>query len=198
MTNDVKVMSDKIVEERMRTLYANESFMLCILDRGVTTLVTTLNRINHFRYLVFMGNCNGVIGYGTGKGGNFEIALGKAIKNCKKNLVAIPLDHFHSLTAPVDVQSNGMRFYLEPRTDMKSWGHPSMATMLMLCGITNCSFRVVSRNPDPYNLVYCLFKAVTKNRTPKEMAEGIGFKLFHQSFMPYKYFNNRSQTLKVQ
>jgi ribosomal protein S5 len=43
-----------------------------------------------------MGNCNGVIGYGTGSGMDFEDALDKATNNCKKNLVAINLDHFLS------------------------------------------------------------------------------------------------------
>jgi ribosomal protein S5 len=41
-----------------------------------------------------MGNCNGVIGYGKGGGLDFEDALDKAVNDCKKNLVAINLDHF--------------------------------------------------------------------------------------------------------
>ena len=80
----------------------NESFILLIMKRGTTTQVTTLQRINHFRYLVVMGNCNGIIGYGKGKGLNFEDALDKSIENCKKNLIAINLDHF--LTWPRKVE----------------------------------------------------------------------------------------------
>jgi ribosomal protein S5 len=44
-----------------------------------------------------MGNCNGVIGYGKGGGLDFEDALDKAVNDCKKNLVAINLDHFLTL-----------------------------------------------------------------------------------------------------
>jgi ribosomal protein S5 len=66
--------------------------MILLIDRGVTTLTTTLKRVNHYRYLVFMGNCNGVIGYGKGKGVDFEEALDNAILHCKKNLIAIPID----------------------------------------------------------------------------------------------------------
>jgi len=196
MAKDVKMMTEKILEERLEALYNKESFLTLILDRGVTTNVTTLNRVNHFRYLVFMGNCNGVIGYGTGQGGNFEIALTKALRNCKKNLIALSLDHFNTLTATVDVFSNGMRFYLEPREDMNAWGNPVMATMLMLCGITNCRFKLTSRNPDPYNYVYCLFKAVTKLATPKDVAEGTGFKIHHQSLMPYRYYSTPRGTVR--
>ena len=40
-----------------------------------------------------MGNSNGVIGYGKGKGYDFEQALDNAMKDAKRNLIAIPLDH---------------------------------------------------------------------------------------------------------
>jgi len=49
-----------------------------------------------------MGNCNGIIGYGKEKGLNFEDALDKSIENCKKNLIAINLDHF--LTWPRKIE----------------------------------------------------------------------------------------------
>lgn len=42
----------------------NDEFMIVLLDRDVTTQVTTLNRVNHFRYLIFMGNGHGLVGYG--------------------------------------------------------------------------------------------------------------------------------------
>ena len=48
-------------------LQIHDEFMIMLIDRDVTTLTTTLNRVNHFRYLIFMGNCNGVISYGKGK-----------------------------------------------------------------------------------------------------------------------------------
>jgi len=189
LAQDVKKMNEEKIKETFRTLYAKESFMILLLERGVTTLVTTLNRVNHFRYLVYMGNCNGVIGYGTGQGANFEIALRNAIRNCKKNLVALNLDHLQTLTLPIEVKTNGMRFYLFPRSHMNAYGSPTMAHMLVLSGVTHCSFYIVARNPNPYNLVYCLFKALTRCVTPKQMAETMGFKLFHQSYMPWKYYD---------
>lgn len=57
-------------------------FTILILSKGVTTKTTTLERVNTFRYLVFMGNENGIIGYGIGKGAEFEQALDKAIMHC--------------------------------------------------------------------------------------------------------------------
>ncbi len=76
----------------MSDLYEKDRFELIVLDQGSTTLITTLNRINHFRALVFMGNFQGIIGYGYGKGNDMQNAMDNAIRNCKKNLIAIPLD----------------------------------------------------------------------------------------------------------
>lgn len=64
----------------------NDDFLTLLIDNDVTTLTTKLNRVNHFRYLVFMGNANGVIGYGKGKGNSFEEALDNAMLRCKKIL----------------------------------------------------------------------------------------------------------------
>jgi len=38
-----------------------------------------------------MGNGNGIIGYGKGKGLDFEEALDNAIMHCKKNLIAVKI-----------------------------------------------------------------------------------------------------------
>ena len=52
-----------------------------------------------------MGNFQGIIGYGIGKGLDVENSFEKAFENCKKNLIAVPLDHFLSLPCPI-------KFYL--------------------------------------------------------------------------------------
>ncbi len=75
----------------------NDDFMIIILNKGLTTKVTTLQRIQSYRYLIFMGNGNGLVGYGKGKGSDFEEALDNALLHCKRNLIAIPLDIYHTV-----------------------------------------------------------------------------------------------------
>ncbi len=58
-------------------------FTLMIMDQGSITLVTRLNRINHRRVLIFVGNGKGVIGYATGKGLDHEHAMENAFKVLK-------------------------------------------------------------------------------------------------------------------
>ena len=70
----------------------NDDFIMLLLERNMSTKVTTLNRINYFRTLLFMGNGNGIISYGKSRALNPEDSMKKAVMECKKNLIAIPLD----------------------------------------------------------------------------------------------------------
>eukprot|EP01016_Furgasonia_blochmanni_P056282 TRINITY_DN956_c0_g1_i9.p1 TRINITY_DN956_c0_g1~~TRINITY_DN956_c0_g1_i9.p1 ORF type:complete len:234 (-),score=36.47 TRINITY_DN956_c0_g1_i9:234-935(-) len=163
-------------------LLNEDDFRMMILFRDTTTLVTTLNRVNHFRALVFMGNCNGVIGYGKGRGNDNEQALNNAIKLCKRNLIAIPIDHLNTWTEEVKTSFYGCGFEVIPTESMNAWGHHVMAHMLFLAGVHHCKFKLLFRNLNPYAMVYAFFKAMTLNRTPKTIAERSGVKIYQTSF----------------
>lgn len=50
-------------------------FTLLFLDSDSVTNVTALNRTNHRRILLFIGNGNGIISYAMGKGVDYELAF---------------------------------------------------------------------------------------------------------------------------
>ena len=81
-----------------------------LLNIGVNTKVTTLNRINSFRTLVYMGNGNGIISHGKGKDLTMTGSLNKAIAQCKKNLIALPRDP--QCTLPMALKSKFQDFKL--------------------------------------------------------------------------------------
>lgn len=62
----------------------DDDFMMLILERNICTKVTTLNRINYYRTILFMGNGNGLISYGKSRDLTPEGSLTKAIIECKK------------------------------------------------------------------------------------------------------------------
>lgn len=66
--------------------------MMLLLDVKINTKITTLNRINSYKTLVFMGNGNGIISYAKGRGLTPGDSLERAIYLCKKNIIAIPRD----------------------------------------------------------------------------------------------------------
>lgn len=108
-----------------------------------------------------MGNCNGVVGYGKGKGNDFEAALDNAMMHCKKNLIAVPLDHMLTFPREVEAKYNDIKLKVMPRDSFNSWGNPVLAAMLLLSGINHCAFKLIFRNMNPYALVYTYFKVVT-------------------------------------
>ena len=52
---------------------------MILLERNTCTKVTTLNRINYYRTLLFMGNGNGIISYGKSRDLTPEGSMTKAI-----------------------------------------------------------------------------------------------------------------------
>ena len=73
-------------------IFNPSEFTLIFIDSDSVTNVTSLNRINARRILLFIGNSNGVIGYGKGKGEDYEQAFDDAFKKMRKNLVCLDLD----------------------------------------------------------------------------------------------------------
>lgn len=143
--------------------HITDDFFTLILDRDVTTQVTRLKRVNSFRQLIFMGNCNGVIGYGRGKGKDFGLAFQDAVINCKKNLIPIPYDLFSS--CPIDLYSKRYNFRLSitPRPGgFNPYGHLYLAIMLQVTGIIHCKFKCVFNHRNHYALVQAYMDAVTQ------------------------------------
>jgi hypothetical protein len=73
-------------------IFDPNEFTMIFLESDSVTNVTSLNRVNHRRVLLFIGNGNGVISYGKGKGEDYEQAFDEAFKKLKQNLVCINLD----------------------------------------------------------------------------------------------------------
>ena len=53
-------------------IFNPRDFTLIFLESDSVTNVTALNRVNQRRVLLFIGNCNGLISYGMGKGDDYE------------------------------------------------------------------------------------------------------------------------------
>jgi small subunit ribosomal protein S5 len=70
-------------EPSKNEVFDPNEFTLIFLDSDSVTNVTSLNRVNHRRVLIFVGNGNGLIGYGKGKGEDYESAFDNAFKKMR-------------------------------------------------------------------------------------------------------------------
>ncbi len=103
--------------------------------------------------MVFAGNSDGVIGYGKGQGLDFENALINAMKDLKKNLVALDLGEENTFPIELKNKFSRVHFKMEPMSNFNCWGNPLIATMIQLCGIEHVRFNNYFRTPNRYGLV---------------------------------------------
>lgn len=73
-------------------IFDPSDFTLIFIDSDSVTNVTTLNRINQRRVLIFAGNGAGICGYGKGKGEDYEQAFALAFKELRERLVCVPVN----------------------------------------------------------------------------------------------------------
>jgi len=130
------------------------------------TNVTSLNRVNQRRVLIFIGNGNGLVSYGKGKAAEYEQAFDNAFKKARQNMICLDLEEVFTTPRMLEGRHNDFKIKILPQTVPNYWGNPTIWEMLKHTGFFHCRFICVSRKRDPYSLVYGFFNAITKNKTP--------------------------------
>ncbi len=87
---------ERYFEAQENEVFDPNEFTLIFIDSDSVTNVTKLNRVNHRRVLLFIGNGSGLVSYGKGKGEDYENAFDQAFKKLRQNLVCLSLDHTFS------------------------------------------------------------------------------------------------------
>ena len=129
-------------------------FTLMFIDSDSVTNVTSLNRTNQRRILLFIGNGNGIISYAMGKGDDYEVAFEGAYKKLRRNLICIPMSQINTSPVVLTARHNDYKIKIFPQRQPNYWGHPVIWKMLVHTGFFHCRFSVKSRKRDPYSLVY--------------------------------------------
>jgi small subunit ribosomal protein S5 len=113
--------------------------------------------------------------------------------HAKKNLIAVPLDHFMSFPRELVSKYNSVVIRVMPQTTFNSWGSPVLASMLLTTGITHCRFKLLYGTNNPYALVMAFFKLVTQNLTPRQLCERTGKKVYRENWgIPYPMDQSRT------
>lgn len=122
-----------------------------------------------FSVTVVIGNRRGSVGVGVGKGTDTALAIEKAIKNAKKNMVKLPLTKEMSLHHEVKAKYNSARVYLAPAPGRGLVAGSSVRNVLDLAGVTDVSAKVISRSKNKINNARVTVKALLM--LPGEIAE---------------------------
>ena len=133
------------------------------------TKVTKGGRTFSFSAIVVVGDQNGVVGYGLGKGKEVTLAISKATDNAKKQLVRIPIING---TIPHEQYGKygGARVFMRPA----SGGTGVIAGGAMRLVIESVGIRDIltksKGSTNPHNLVKATIEALTSLRDVNEIA----------------------------
>ena len=89
-------------------------FTLIFIDSDSVTNVTSLNRTNQRRVLIFIGNGNGLVTYGKGKADEYEQAFDNAFKDARRNMLCLDIDDVMTMPRMLEGRHNDFRIKLFP------------------------------------------------------------------------------------
>ena len=134
----------------------------------VTKVVKGGKNLN-FSALVVVGDGHGRVGFGKGKAKEVPLAIEKATKDAKKNMITIPL---RGTTIPHEVlgKFGAGRVFLRPAAPGTGViaGGPVRA-VLELAGITDILTKSL-RSSNPYNVVKATFDGLSRLKAPEKVA----------------------------
>lgn len=118
--------------------------------RRVTRVVSGGRRFS-FSVALVAGNRKGMVGVGTGKAGDTSIAIDKAMRNAKKNMLKIPLTETMSIAHEVEAKFCGSRVHIMPASGRGLIAGSAVRNVLELGGVTDVTAKIFSRSKNKLN-----------------------------------------------
>lgn len=138
-----------------------------ILDLSRVTRVTAGGKRMSFRCTLIIGDKKGRVGIGIAKGIDVQVAIDKAYRQAKKNVIRVPLVH-ETIPHPVQVKFGSAVVLLKPApqgTGLKSGG--AVRVVLELAGVPNASSKILNSS-NKINLAKATFEGIKVLRVPRK------------------------------
>lgn len=133
-------------EERPRSEYDNKIIQI----RRVARVMAGGRRFN-FSVAIVIGNKAGKVGVGLGKAGDTQLAIEKATRNAKKNMITVPLNKEGMIRHDVDAKYAASRVMIMPAKGRGLVAGSSVRTVLELAGVKDVTAKIFSRSKNQLN-----------------------------------------------
>lgn len=129
--------------------------------RRVTRVVAGGRRFS-FSVAVISGNRKGSVGVGIGKAGDTALAIEKATRDAKKNMIKVPLDKNMSITHNVEAKYNASKVMITPSRQRGLVAGSSARDVLELAGVKDVVAKILSRSKNKLNTAKATVEALAQ------------------------------------
>jgi small subunit ribosomal protein S5 len=121
-----------------------------ITIRRVSRVVAGGRRFS-FSVAIIIGNKKGRVGVGLGKAGDTTLAIDKAVRNAKKNMITVPLTKNSSISHDVSAKYCASIVTMTPARGRGLVAGSSVRPVLELCGINDIVAKIHSGSKNGLN-----------------------------------------------
>lgn len=133
-------------EERVRSEFDQKIISI----RRVTRVMAGGRRFS-FSVAIVIGNKKGKVGVGLGKAGDTQLAIEKAVRSARKNLIEIPLNKHQHIPHDVHTKLSSSEVMIMPAPGRGLVAGSSVRTVLELGGVKDVTAKIFSRSKNKLN-----------------------------------------------
>lgn len=137
-----------------------------IIDIRRVTRVVAGGRRMSFAVSMIIGDKNGVIGLGTGKGNDTALAIAKALKDAKKNALKIKKTKTQSIPFGVNAKYCSSEIMMFPNKGKGLVTGAAVRDILTIAGVRDVTSKVLSGSKNKLNTARATMKALARISTP--------------------------------
>jgi small subunit ribosomal protein S5 len=115
-----------------------------------------------FSVTLVAGNRKGMVGVGQGKASDTSLAIEKAFRDARKNMITINTTKNMSIPHDVEAKFNASRVKIMPARGKGILAGSSVRTVLELAGLKEVGAKLLSRSKNSANNAYVAIKALQK------------------------------------
>jgi small subunit ribosomal protein S5 len=104
-----------------------------------------------FSAAVVAGDKKGRVGVGIGKGADTALAMDKAFRDAKKNMIRVAMTTSHSIAHDVEAKYSSAVIALRPAPTRGVVAGSSIRTVLEMAGVTDITAKIHSRSKNKLN-----------------------------------------------
>lgn len=118
--------------------------------RRVTRVMAGGRRFS-FSVSMVIGDKKGKVGVGIGKAGDTQLAIEKAVRDAKKNMITVPMDKFNRIPHDVHVKYASSEVMIMPAPGRGLVAGSSVRTVLEHAGVKDVTAKLFSRSKNKLN-----------------------------------------------